>query len=106
MHAEAAFAWVEMRFQELHAGPLHQPDQEARGEHLWHDLELRRLAVEVRHGLRLRHMVREAVFKPGLERRFHDLSLRSRASTAFSSPGIAVSMPSHGLRKSKLRYSC
>src|SRR5262245_53606366 len=106
MCAEAAFAGIEMRLEELHAGPFHKSDHEAGGEHLRHGLKLRRLAIEMRDGLGLGHAIGEAVPEPRLKRRFHDLSLRSLASPAFSSPGIAVSMPSHRLRKSKLRYSC
>src|SRR6516165_2130439 len=98
-----------MRREQLHAGPFQEADHEAGGEYLGHGGELRRLFVDVGHRLGDRHRVGETVREPGLERRLHGLaplSSRSGASPAFSSPGMAVFMPSHGLRKSKLRYSC
>ncbi len=36
MGAETPLALVEMRLKQLHAGPFHQPDHEAGGEHLRH----------------------------------------------------------------------
>src|SRR3990170_1212965 len=106
MGAEAPLPLVEMRLEQLHAGPFHKPDHEAGGEHLRHRLELRRLAVEVRDSLGLGHLIGEAVLQPGPQRWLHGSPFLSGALPAFSSPGIAVSMPSQGLRKSKLRYSC
>src|SRR6185503_12416363 len=108
MDAEAAFARVEMRRQELHAGPFHEADHEAGGEHFRHGGKLGRFGIEMRHRLGDGHSVSEAVREAGLEGRLHGFASLSgrRASPAFSSPGMAVSMPSHGLRKSKLRNSC
>ena len=65
-------------------------------------------SIEMRHRLRNGHRVGEAVREAWQKSRLHGLaSLSGRlASPAFSSPGMAVSMPSHGLRKSKLRNSC
>ena len=40
MHAEAPLAFVEMRLQQLHAGPFHQPDHEDGRKHIGHGLEL------------------------------------------------------------------
>src|SRR5262249_22997226 len=110
MDAEAPLSRLKMRGTQLNAGPFHEADHEAGGEYLGHGGELRRLFAEVGHRLGDRHRVGEkTVREPWLERRLHGLaplSSRSGASPAFSSPGMAVSMPSHGLRKSKLRYSC
>ena len=108
MDPEAPLASVEMRREQLHAGPFHKPDHEAGGEHLRHRRELWRLGIEMRHRFGHGHRVGEAMREAGFKGRLHGLaSLSVRgASPAFSSPGMAVSMPSHGLRKSKLRYSC
>src|SRR5262245_50636720 len=95
-----------MRFEQLDAGPLHQPDHEAGGENFRHDLEFARLGIEMGHGLVAGHAVGEAMLQPRFKRRLHGLRSFSGAKPASSSPGIALSMPSHGLRKSKLRYSC
>src|SRR4249920_3310297 len=108
MHPEAPFARVEMGTEQLHAGPFHEPDHEAGGKHLGHGGELGRLLIEMRHRLPDRNRVGEGMLEPGPQRRLHGLASCSGrlASPAFSSPGMAVSMPSHGLRKSKLRNSC
>src|SRR5262245_47274376 len=106
MRAEAALALVEMRLEQLDAGPLHQSDHEAGGEYFRHELELARLWIELGHGLATGHAVGEAMLQPCFKRGLHGLRSRSGAKPAFSSPGMALSMPSHGLRKSKLRYSC
>src|SRR6478609_7200338 len=97
MNAETALTWVEMRREKLHAGPFHEAHHEARGEHLRHDSELGQLFIEIGHRLD------KTMGKVGLERWLHGLaSLAGRgASPAFSSPGMAVFMPSQGLRKSK-----
>src|SRR5262245_56917375 len=104
--AEAALALVEMRLEQLDAGPLHQPDHEAGGEDFGHDAEFARLGIELRHGFAPGHAVGEAMRQPWFKRGLHGLRSFSGAKPAFSSPGMALSMPSHGLRKSKLRYSC
>src|SRR5512144_940823 len=109
MDTKASFARVEMGAKQLHAGPFHEPDHEAGGKHLRHGGELGRLLIKMRHRLAHRNRVGEGMLEPRLQCRLHGLasfSARGFASPAFSSPGIAVSMPSHGLRKSKLRNSC
>jgi hypothetical protein len=62
---------VEVRADGLDAGPFHQPDHEAGGEHLRHLLERFGLRVEVGHGLVRRHGVAELVGQAGLQRGFH-----------------------------------
>src|SRR6478735_3729313 len=99
MHAEAPFAGVEMGTEQLHAGPFHEPDHEAGGKYFRHLRELGRLLIEMRHRLARRNSVGEGMLEPGLQGRLHGLA-------SFSAPGMALSMPSHGLRKSKLRNSC
>src|SRR5262245_53291830 len=108
MPAKAPFARVEMVSEELHAGPFHEPDHEAGGKRFSHRGELGRLLIEMRHRLAHRNRVGERMLEPGVQRRqIGRASLSGRlASLAFSSPGMALSMPSHGLRKSKLRNSC
>ena len=87
-HAERAFARVEMRREELHAGPFHQHDHEAGREHFRHASELARLRVGERHGLVARHAIGKAVLEPDFQRRLHDLpSPLTACVPAFSSPG-------------------
>ena len=80
VHAEAALAGIEMRRHQLHAGPFHQPDHVAGGEHARHRLEVGHLGIEVRHGLVVGHAVAEAVREAGLERRLHLTSPSGRPS--------------------------
>src|SRR5262249_54250871 len=94
LNAETALAGFEMRLQQLYAGPFHQTDHEAGGEYVRHGAELRRFGVKLRHGLRLGDGIGKTVLQPGLERWLHGSPFRSRASPAFSSPGMALSMPS------------
>src|SRR5579872_7431839 len=106
MDAETAFTGIEMRSEQLRAGPLHQHDHEASGEHLRHRRDLGRLWKRERNGLVLLHLVGEAVGQPDLERRLHVAPpCPPPILPAFSSPGSRYSVPSHGERKSKFRNS-
>src|SRR6202048_4609272 len=104
VHAEAAFARIEVGSEELHAVPLHQAYHEAGGKHRGHGLEIGHLGIEVRDRLFLRHPISETIAQSALERGLHCEG--SFAPVAFSSPGSGYPGPSHGERKSKLRNSC
>ena len=72
------------------------------------------LTIQIHH--HAQHAVRGRMLRPEVQREgtiflrngFHIVSHYAPSSSvvAFSSPGISAVMPSHGERKSKLRYSC
>src|ERR1700730_4643242 len=95
VHADAAFAGIEMGGQKLHAGPFHQRDHEAGGEDVRHGCDFWRLGVGVRRGLARGHLIGETVGKPGLERRLHLTTPARRRRPCQFPPAFPSAAPFH-----------